>query len=125
MLKRPFLVPYLFVVVALLLATQCFSYQSPSIGRPSSSSSSSANHNVNRRDVFRSAFFVVATSTSLLPVENAAAAVISSKYCASGVGEGCQDLSDGNELIKSLQEKSAANKEKNEQVRLNVLCVRV
>jgi hypothetical protein len=35
-----------------------------------------------------------------------------SKYCASGIGDGCDDLSEGNALIKSLQEKSAANKEK-------------
>jgi len=42
--------------------------------------------------------------------------VLSSKYCASGIGDGCQDLSEGNDFIKSLQEKSAANKEKNTQV---------
>lgn len=42
--------------------------------------------------------------------------ILSAKYCASGVGEGCQDLSEGNELIKSLQEKSAANKEANRKV---------
>lgn len=40
-----------------------------------------------------------------------------SQYCASGVGEGCADLSEGNDLIRSLQEKSAANREKNERVR--------
>lgn len=43
--------------------------------------------------------------------ENGANAVISSKYCASGKGEGCNDLADGNEFIRSLQEKSAANAE--------------
>ncbi|CAB9529873.1 expressed unknown protein [Seminavis robusta] len=34
-------------------------------------------------------------------------AVISSKACASGRGEGCDDLAEGNEFIRSLQEKSA------------------
>ena len=38
-----------------------------------------------------------------------ARAVISSKSCASGIGEGCDDLSEGNEFIRSLQQKSAAN----------------
>ena len=44
-------------------------------------------------------------------------AVLSSKYCASGVGEGCNDLSEGNDLIRSLQEKSAMNREKYARVR--------
>lgn len=38
-------------------------------------------------------------------------------YCASGVGDACDELSEGNELIRSLQEKSAANREKNMRVR--------
>jgi hypothetical protein len=46
----------------------------------------------------------------LLPAESAQA-VISSKYCAYGTGDGCDDLSEGNEYIKQLQAKSAANKE--------------
>lgn len=45
-------------------------------------------------------------------------AVLSSKYCASGTGDGCADLAEGNEFIKSLQQKSAANKDKNEKVGL-------
>jgi hypothetical protein len=36
-------------------------------------------------------------------------AVISSKACASGKGEGCDDLAEGNDFIRSLQQKSAAN----------------
>lgn len=35
----------------------------------------------------------------------------SSGKCAYGVGEGCDDLSDGNEFIKELQRKSAQSKE--------------
>jgi sensor histidine kinase YesM len=46
-----------------------------------------------------------------------AEAVISSKYCSAGVGEGCGDLSEGNELIRMLQEKSAMNRERYQQVR--------
>lgn len=38
--------------------------------------------------------------------------VISSKYCASGVGDGCDDLSEGNAFIKQLQETSAKNKDR-------------
>jgi hypothetical protein len=38
-------------------------------------------------------------------------AVISSKYCAYGTGDGCEDLAEGNEYIRQLQQRSAANKE--------------
>lgn len=38
-------------------------------------------------------------------------AILSSKYCAAGVGDGCNDRSEGNDYIKSLQEKSALNRE--------------
>lgn len=111
------------LLVSLLASTLCIQglcYQLPETGR---------NVNVERRDVFRSlvASSVTATAAAATAVSvignpeaaNAATAtgVLSSKYCASGVGEGCGDLSEGNELIRSLQEKSAANKEKNAQVR--------
>ena len=49
----------------------------------------------------------VAASTNI----HAANAVISSKYCAYGTGQGCEDLAEGNEFIKELQARSAANKE--------------
>ena len=38
--------------------------------------------------------------------------------CVSGVGEGCQDLSEGNSYIQSLQLKSAERKAQYEKVRL-------
>jgi len=75
-----------------------------------------------RRDFF--SFGTAAACT--LATSQPANAVLSSKYCASGVGEGCADLSEGNALIKSLQEKSAANKEMNMQVRIGnsaIVCV--
>ena len=36
--------------------------------------------------------------------------------CANGIGEGCDSLADNNELIRSLQKKSAANRESNQRV---------
>jgi hypothetical protein len=79
-----------------------FAYQ------PSSSSSS-----LSRRDWFASAFAAAAT-TILIPEQPANAdAVLSSKYCAYGSGEDCEDLAEGNEFIRQLQAKSAANKDKN------------
>jgi hypothetical protein len=40
-----------------------------------------------------------------------------SPYCTQGTGEGCGNLSEGNAYIQSLQEKSAANKDKYARVR--------
>lgn len=56
---------------------------------------------------------VVAWTTASSP----AVAVLGSGECASGVGEGCVDRSDGNAYIKSLQEKSAVTKDMYAQVR--------
>ena len=44
-------------------------------------------------------------------IDNANAAVLQSKGCALGVGDGCDDIAAGNELIRKLQERSAANRE--------------
>mmetsp|Transcript_17887 Transcript_17887/g.27807 ORF Transcript_17887/g.27807 Transcript_17887/m.27807 type:complete len:187 (+) Transcript_17887:70-630(+) len=44
-------------------------------------------------------------------VDDANAAVLQSKPCALGEGDGCADIAEGNEFIKSLQEKSAAKKD--------------
>ena len=65
----------------------------------------------------RRAMLGAAATTVWTTVVSPAQAVLSSKYCASGTGEGCADLSEGNELIRRLQEKSAANRERNERVR--------
>ena len=65
------------------------------------------------------AFLVATSSSSCAASPSQAQAVLSSKYCASGVGEGCNDLAEGNEFIKSLQEKSAANREANAREALN------
>ena len=71
---------------------------------------STAAYTVSRRDVFGALGTAAAVAASNQPAE----AVLSSKYCASGVGEGCSDLSEGNELIRKLQEQSATNRERNE-----------
>ncbi|EEC45598.1 predicted protein [Phaeodactylum tricornutum CCAP 1055/1] len=63
----------------------------------------------NRRAFIGSAAALIG-GTNFVTFESADA-LISSKYCASGVGDGCDDLSEGNELIKSLQEKSAAKRD--------------
>lgn len=51
----------------------------------------------------------VAVISTIVP--ESAQAVISSKYCAYGTGDGCDDLAEGNEYIKQLQARSAVNKE--------------
>ena len=68
------------------------------------------NSAVKRRDLLRSLAEVAGASSFLVLPANA---VVSTKSCISGVGDGCDDLSEGNELIKSLQTKSAMNREKN------------
>jgi hypothetical protein len=75
-----------------------------------------SNHNnmMNRRQWFTGAAVAVA---SMVPQEPAKA-IISSKYCAYGSGNDCEDLAEGNELIRALQEKSRVNKEANELVSL-------
>ena len=76
----------------------------------------SSNDHFNRRDILtRSLSAIVTTSIAFIP--NASnAAVLQSGSCASGEGEACDQLADGNEFIRSLQKKSAENREKNEQV---------
>ena len=61
--------------------------------------------------VFAAAAAAVSTSSS-----PPAHAIIGSKGCYQGQGDGCSDLAGDSELIKSLQEKSAANRARNEKV---------
>jgi len=62
------------------------------------------------RRIFLEATVVIVSGASLFPPSDAQA-VISKQLCASGQGEGCNDLAEGNEFIKSLQQKSAENAE--------------
>jgi hypothetical protein len=80
---------------------------------------SSPREPLGRREALRRAYlcFGSASTTAFVTVSTPADAVISSKGCYSGEGEGCAELAEENALIKSLQEKSAANKERNTNVR--------
>jgi hypothetical protein len=64
----------------------------------------------------RRSFFQTASAGLAFVLTPNANAILSSKYCASGVGEGCEDRSEGNDFIKALQEKSALNREQNMKV---------
>ena len=66
----------------------------------------------NRRILLKSVVSGVSAAT-LLVTEEAHA----SKYCAFGEGDGCEELAEGNELIRQLQARSAANKEAIQAVR--------
>jgi hypothetical protein len=72
--------------------------------------------NTNRREYLTG---LVAATTAAFTTASAqpANAVLGAGACASGVGEGCGDRSGGNDYIRSLQEKSAVNKDKYERVR--------
>lgn len=76
---------------------------------------------VDRRSLLQKASFL---ASSLAAPSHANAAVLSSGFCAQGVGEGCDDRSEGNEFIKSLQEKSAANREANTREALNAYWIK-
>lgn len=76
----------------------------------------SANKPTDGRRLFLQRVAGAASAAALVvvaPQGSHASAVLSSKYCAGGVGEGCEDRAEGNEYIKRLQEKSAANREAN------------
>lgn len=73
---------------------------------------------MSRRNVLKNSIFtpIAMTSLSSLLMENANAAVLQSGPCASGQGDACEDLAEGNEFIRSLQKKSSENRARNEQV---------
>lgn len=70
---------------------------------------------VDRRSLVQNVAFLVGAATPL----QANAVIGTFTGCAQGVGEGCADLAEGNDFIKSLQEKSAANREANTREALN------
>ncbi|GKY98792.1 hypothetical protein MPSEU_000835400 [Mayamaea pseudoterrestris] len=78
-------------------------------------SSSALQFSVNRRDWLLGS---AATCSSAL-IANSVLPASASQYCASGIGDGCNDLAEGNDFIKTLQEKSAANKDKYTKEALN------
>ena len=64
-----------------------------------------------RRQLLQGALSGLSAAALLSISPHESQAVISSKSCAMGAGEGCDDLAEGNEFIKSLQQLSAANKD--------------
>lgn len=96
------------VVASILLASQQVASYNPG--------------GLGRRDLFHGFVSGVAASTLLASGPQEAGAVISSKFCAYGTGDGCEDLAEGNAFIKELQAKSAANKETIILVRRRLAC---
>mmetsp|Transcript_1249 Transcript_1249/g.2644 ORF Transcript_1249/g.2644 Transcript_1249/m.2644 type:complete len:193 (-) Transcript_1249:1722-2300(-) len=70
-------------------------------------STSKATTTPSRRTFFASVTAAVATAAAATAPANA---VLSSKYCAYGEGNDCEDLAEGNPYILELQRKSAENK---------------
>jgi hypothetical protein len=106
--------PLLLGLILLLSVSTAAAYQQPSPVR-----GRTATDTGNRREYLAGLLTTATTAAlltasaatvALLPVQPANA-VLGSGACASGVGEGCGDRSDGNEYIRSLQEKSAVNKD--------------
>jgi hypothetical protein len=82
---------------------------------PQSIAAYNSNAALSRRDLMQGLVAAGAAASFAAPKE--ANAVISSKFCAYGTGDGCEDLAEGNEYIRQLQERSAENKETIQQVR--------
>jgi hypothetical protein len=79
---------------------------------PSTTTTNNKNALSSRRDWMNGLVAGAATgAVALLSDPQPAKAVISSKFCAYGTGDGCEDLAEGNEYIRQLQAKSAVNKE--------------
>eukprot|EP00536_Pseudo-nitzschia_multiseries_P002699 jgi/Psemu1/301507/fgenesh1_kg.36_\ len=88
--------------------------------RPPTTSTSTTKTQGNSNDVVeRRGFFAKVAVTAVIAVsagpESATATegVISSKFCAYGEGNDCEDLAEGNPYILELQKRSAANKQNN------------
>lgn len=71
-------------------------------------------YQIPRREAFLQA--LGGASAVLLAPTQHANAVLRSAGCYQGEGEACAELAGENALIRSLQEKSSANREKNEKV---------
>lgn len=90
----------------------------------SSPSASAFGFGADRRqvlDTFSNTFQSAVVASSVLgaaALPHPANAVSLNKVCTAGVGGDCDDLAEGNEFIKSLQKKSAENREANLKVGL-------
>ena len=70
----------------------------------------------NRREAIQQTQAAVLSLLSTAPL---VANAIPSPYCANGEGSDCDRLAEGNEYIKSLQQRSIENKEANQRESLN------
>jgi hypothetical protein len=84
---------------------------------PQSIAAYNSNAALSRRDLMQGLVVAAGAAASVVAAPKEANAVISSKFCAYGTGDGCEDLAEGNEYIRQLQERSAENKEAIQQVR--------
>jgi hypothetical protein len=82
-----------------------------------------------RRSILQQALTV---ATSAISITAATASTANPAYadvirspgkCANGEGEGCDSLAEDNELIRSLQKKSAENRESNQRVGASIILV--
>ena len=109
--------PLLLMLILLVSGSTAAAYQPP---QPHQQRGAATNNS--RREYLAGLLTTVAATTVALtsimavPVQPANA-VLGAGACASGVGEGCGDRSGGNDYIRSLQEKSAVNKDMYERVR--------
>lgn len=74
---------------------------------------------IQRREAFRQLLdgsLLALATAAVVSTTEPAHAVLGSKGCYQGQGEGCAELAGENSLIQSLQEKSAANRQRNEKV---------
>jgi hypothetical protein len=73
-----------------------------------------------RRSILQQALTLSTSAISITAASTAnpayADVIRSPGKCANGEGEGCDSLADNNELIRSLQKKSAENRESNQRV---------
>ena len=69
-----------------------------------------------RRSILQQGCAMSIISAAAANRANAYGVIRSPGKCANGEGEGCNSLADNNELIRSLQTKSAQNRESNQRV---------
>ena len=119
----------LLIILALTssLASTAFHANAPQTGTAASiAPTANEDYCCNRRSILQEAttscWKIATCATSIIAAATANPAfadvnvIRSPGKCANGEGEGCDSLADNNELIRSLQKKSAANRESNQRV---------
>lgn len=97
------------MLLGALVVGMAYCLSTPQVGTKQTKHAATSQH---RREFFQRTLGVASIFGSLLMgIGDADAAVLQSKPCALGEGDGCADIAEGNEFIKSLQEKSSAKKD--------------